>query len=57
MFEPFFMSPGHKITLSQSFLVIKMITDSGYLPRPIRIAHTEANRLAREYWNKKKDEV
>ena len=56
-FEPFFMSPGHRITLSQSFVVIKMITDSGYLPRPIRIAHAEANRLARECWSKRKNEV
>ena len=48
--EHFFMSPGHQITLSDSLSVIKIITDSHFLPRPIRVAHAIANRCAREYW-------
>ena len=50
--EPFFMSPGHQITLSDSLSVIKMITGSRFLPRPIRVAHSIANRLAKEHWDR-----
>jgi len=56
-FDPFFVSPGHRITLPKSLEVIRMISGTGYLPSPIRIVHTKANKLAREYWNKRKDEV
>lgn len=48
--NPFFVSPGHQITLEKSLAVIKMISGSGYLPNPIRIAHEQANRLAKEHW-------
>lgn len=51
-YEPFFVSPGHQITLEKSLEVIRMISGNGYLPNPIRIAHEKANRLAREHWVK-----
>jgi len=50
------MSPGHQITLAESLAVIKMISGNGYLPNPIRIAHAQANRLAKKFWDSvKKD--
>lgn len=50
--EPFFMSPGHQITLTESLEVMQMIAKDNRLPRPIRVVHARANSLAREYWNK-----
>lgn len=52
--KPFFMSPGHQITLTESFEVVQMIAKDNRLPRPIRVVHARANNLAREYWNKMK---
>lgn len=52
--KPFFMSPGHQITLTESFKVVQMIAKDNQLPRPIRVVHARANSLAREYWNKMK---
>lgn len=52
--EPFFMSPGHQITLIKSLEVVQMIAKDNYLPKPIRLVHTRANILAREYWDKMK---
>ena len=52
--DPFFMSPGHRITLSESLEFIKMIAGDSYLPDPLRIVHVRANRLVREYWDKQK---
>lgn len=53
-YEPFFVSPGHQITLEKSFAIIKMISGHSYLPNPVRIVHERANRLAREYWIQRK---
>ena len=48
--EPFFVSPGHGITLAESIGVIKMIAGKSYLPNPLKAVHVYANRLAREHW-------
>ncbi len=52
--EPFFMSPGHQITLAESFEVVQMIAKDNRLPKPIRVVHARANSLARKYWDKMK---
>jgi deoxyribonuclease V len=50
--EPFFMSPGHQISLEDSMEVIKMIATDYALPYPVRVVHSQANRTARVYWDK-----
>jgi len=50
--EPFFMSPGHQITLPESLDIIKMITNNSDFPYPLKAVHGQANRLAKEHWNK-----
>ncbi|MDP2632131.1 MAG: endonuclease V [Candidatus Curtissbacteria bacterium] len=52
--QPFFMSPGHQITLSESLSVIKLISRDGDFPYPIKIAHSRANKLARMHWEDSK---
>lgn len=52
--EPFFISPGHQISLIKSLEIIKMISGYDYLPNPLKIVHGRANRLAREHWVKSK---
>lgn len=52
--KPFFMSPGHQITFTESLEVMQMLVKDNYLPKPIRLVHARANILAREYWNKMK---
>ena len=52
-YEPFFMSPGHQITLWESLNVLRMITKKNdRLPYSIRFVHGQANRLAKEHWRK-----
>lgn len=53
-YDPYFVSPGHQITLEKSLEIIKMISGHGYLPNPVRIVHEKANRLAREHWIQQK---
>jgi len=50
--EPFFMSPGHQITLPESLDIIKTITSNNDFPYPLKAVHSQANRLAKEHWNK-----
>lgn len=52
--ELFFMSPGHKMTLTKSLEIVQMITKDGRLPKPIRMVHARANNLARAHWSKMK---
>ncbi|MFH0791623.1 MAG: endonuclease V [bacterium] len=54
MRQPFFMSPGHQITLSESLSVIKLIAGDGDFPYPIKIAHSRANKLAKIHWEANK---
>lgn len=56
-YEPFFMSPGHQITLSESLNVLRMISKKDGLPYPIRLAHSQANKMTKKYWNKLKKQL
>lgn len=45
---PMYISPGHRIDLSQSIEVVKQCTTRYRIPEPTRLAHLAVNRVRRE---------
>ena len=46
--RPFYVSPGHLISLSSSVDFVRRMGGEGPFPEPLRLAHIEARRLMRE---------
>ena len=46
--RPFYVSPGHLISLSSSVDFVRRMGVEGPFPEPLRLAHIEAQRLMRE---------
>ncbi|HDH27928.1 MAG TPA: endonuclease V [Euryarchaeota archaeon] len=42
--KPIFISPGHKVSLESSFLIVKNCLRGHRLPEPLRLAHTLSNQ-------------
>ena len=45
---PFYVSTGHRISLTSCVEIVGRMAGSGQLPEPLRLAHVEARRLMRE---------
>jgi len=45
---PFYVSTGHRISLTSCVEIVGRVAGSGQLPEPLRLAHVEARRLMRE---------
>jgi deoxyribonuclease V len=45
---PFYVSSGHRISLTSCVEIVEGMAGAGHLPEPLRLAHLEASRLMRE---------
>jgi deoxyribonuclease V len=45
---PFYVSTGHRISLTSCIEIVRRMAWAGQLPEPLRLAHIEAGRLMRE---------
>ena len=45
---PFYVSTGHRISLTSCVEIVERMAGNGQLPEPVRLAHLEAGRLMRE---------
>lgn len=45
---PFYVSTGHRISLTSCVEIVERMAGKGQLPEPVRLAHLEARRLMRE---------
>jgi deoxyribonuclease V len=46
--SPFYVSSGHRISLTSCVEIVERMVGTGQLPEPLRLAHLEAGRLMRE---------
>ena len=46
--SPFYVSTGHRISLTSCVEIVERMVEKGQLPEPLRLAHLEARRLMRE---------
>jgi deoxyribonuclease V len=46
--HPFYVSTGHRISLTSCVEIVERMAGRGQLPEPLRLAHLEARRLMRE---------
>ena len=54
--EPVYVSPGHRISLRETLIVMRKIAGRGCFPQPLRRAHAAANAAARKLWRRHETE-